>query len=106
MLSGYRLMWIVVLFDLPVTTKVERKKATGFRNLLLDYGFQMAQFSVYMKHCGGKEQAEIVNRRLKDDVPENGSVKILQITDRQFGNIIHLGNRPQRSIASDQLALF
>ena len=39
MLSGYRLMWVVVMFDLPVVAKAERKAATEFRNGLLDAGF-------------------------------------------------------------------
>ena len=46
MLSGYRLMWVVVMFDLPVIEKAERKAATAFRNSLLDMGFAMSQFSV------------------------------------------------------------
>jgi CRISPR-associated protein Cas2 len=57
MLTGYRLMWIMVIFDLPVGTKVKRRAATNFRNFLLDEGFGMSQFSVYMRFCGGKDQA-------------------------------------------------
>ena len=59
-LSGYRLMWMMVLFDLPVLTKKERKAATKFRKFLLDQGFEMSQFSVYMRFCAGKEQAEVI----------------------------------------------
>lgn len=50
-LSGYRAVWLIVLCDLPVGTKSERKAATGFRNTLLDLGFAMSQFSVYLKAC-------------------------------------------------------
>ena len=57
MLSGYRLMWMMVLFDLPVLTKRERKDASDFRKFLLDQGFEMCQLSVYMRFCAGKEQA-------------------------------------------------
>jgi len=99
-------MWIIVLFDLPVATKAERKKATTFRNGLLDSGFQMVQFSVYMKHCSGKEQAESIQKRVKVNVPPHGNVKILQITDKQYGNIVHLGDREHRRIIGDQLVLF
>ncbi len=55
-LSGYRIMWLFVLFDLPVGTKRERKAANGFRHALLDLGFEMSQFSVYIKYSAGKEQ--------------------------------------------------
>ena len=51
MLSGYRLMWMIVMFDLPVVLKEERKAATAFRNSLLDMGFEMSQFSVYARFC-------------------------------------------------------
>ena len=37
-LSGYRIMWILVMFDLPTDTKPQRKAATDFRNFLLDEG--------------------------------------------------------------------
>lgn len=106
MLSGYRLLWIMTLFDLPVVTKAERKRASIFRNKLLDLGFEMVQYSVYMKHVAGKEQAEAIQTKIKDAVPEYGNVKLLLITDRQFGNILHLGRHSKRPINADQLALF
>ena len=46
-LSGYRLMWIFVMFDLPVDTKEHAREATKFREFLLDEGFEMSQFSIY-----------------------------------------------------------
>ena len=55
--NGYRIMWLVVMFDLPVATKIERKLATQFRNNLLDMGFEMMQFSVYTKFCSSKSKA-------------------------------------------------
>ena len=99
-------MWLIALFDLPVSTKAERKKATKFRNYLLDLGFEMVQFSAYMKHCAGKEQAEVIENKIKVAVPNYGNVKLLQITDKQFGAILHLGKHSKRSINTDQLALF
>lgn len=99
-------MWILVLFDLPVTTKTERGKATRFRNALLDLGFEMVQFSVYMKHCAGKEQAATIQNKVTAVVPEHGNIKLLFITDKQFGNIVHLGKHSTRQINNSQLALF
>ena len=34
MLSGYKLMWMIVLFDLPVVTKTERKNSNKFPKVL------------------------------------------------------------------------
>lgn len=92
-LSAYRLMWMMVLFDLPVGTKKERKAATGFRKFLLDQGFEMAQFSVYMRFCAGKEQAETYTRRVERSVPRTGKVHIVYITDRQYETIVTFDGR-------------
>ena len=54
-LSSYKLMWMIVFFDLPVITPAERKTASGFRKFLLDQGFHMSQFSVYYRLLSGKE---------------------------------------------------
>ena len=87
-LSGYRIVWLMVLFDLPVMTPEERKAATGFRNYLLDEGFQMAQFSVYLRCTPSKEAASAYVHRIESAVPGDGKVDILQFTDRQYENII------------------
>lgn len=92
-LSAYRLMWMMVLFDLPVLTKAERKAATRFRKSLLDQGFEMAQYSVYMKFCSGKEQAETYTKRVEQNVPNTGKVYIVYLTDRQYETIVTFDGR-------------
>lgn len=99
-------MWIMVLFDLPVTTKKEQKRASKFRSELMNLGFEMVQFSVYFKFGYGKDQTESLIEKVKKIVPEYGNVKILRITDKQFGDIIHLGNQLPREQNQKQLALF
>lgn len=86
-LSGYRLMWMIVMFDLPVTSRAERKEAHDFRMFLLDEGFEMAQFSVYFRYCVGAPQAEALVRRVTGNIPEGGKVEILFITDKQYERI-------------------
>lgn len=95
-LSGYRLMWMMVLFDLPVTTRKERKAATKFRNFLLDQGFEMSQYSVYMRFCSGKEQAEVLTRRVERSLPSSGKVHILYFTDKQYENIARFRGKTRR----------
>ena len=80
-------MWLFVFFDLPVITKKERKMASGFRKNLLKAGFTIMQFSVYNRHCASKESAEVHIQRVKNFVPEKGQVSILEVTDKQYGNI-------------------
>ncbi|WP_248310408.1 CRISPR-associated endonuclease Cas2 [Bosea sp. 117] len=97
-----------MLFDLPVGTRKERKAAAGFRLKLLDLGFEMTQFSVYLRFCAGKEQAEAFQRRIEQAMPAAGKVHIIAITDKQYENIrTYRGrNREQGPKNPEQLALF
>ena len=95
------------MFDLPVTEKEDRARATAFRNSLLDEGFRMAQFSVYYRLLDGKEAAESMERRLEKMVPPRGSVHILNITDKQYENLrIYEGAAWSAPKKPDQLVLF
>lgn len=107
-LSGYRIMWLFVLFDLPVGTKKERKAATKFRLSLLDLGFEMSQYSVYLKFCAGKEQAEALERQIESEMPSSGKVHLVQITDKQYENIRTYRGRKREPAQKnpDQLVLF
>ncbi len=83
--SEYRIMWVLVFFDLPTDTKKERKAATEFRKQLLLDGFIMFQFSIYMRHCPSVENANVHIKRVKANLPPLGQVGILSVTDKQFG---------------------
>ena len=85
--SEYRIMWVVVFFDLPVDTKKARRESTLFRKNLLRDGFTMMQFSIYVRHCASSENADVHIKRAKSFLPEYGKVGIMCITDKQFGNI-------------------
>ncbi len=101
-------MWLQVLFDLPVVTKNQRKEATKFRNVLLDLGFEMAQFSVYQRVCSGKEMAETYIKRVQAELPDEGKIHILTFTDKQYENMITFRGRsrePQKK-NPNQLELF
>ena len=84
-LNEYRVMWILVFFDLPTETSAERKIYARFRKDLLQDGFNMFQFSIYMRHCASRENAEVHVKRVKELLPEKGHIGILTITDKQFG---------------------
>lgn len=108
MLTGYRMMWVMVMFDLPVVTKPERKAATRFRNDLLDFGFEMAQFSVYMRFCSGKEMAATITKQVEESVPDGGKVHILYFTDKQYENIVSFRGKEREKAWKnpEQFALF
>jgi len=89
-LNAYQIMWLFVFFDLPVSSKKERKLATRFRKELMKDGFSMMQWSVYIRHCASAESADVHEKRIKRFVPDKGQISILRITDKQYGNIINL----------------
>ena len=107
-LSGYRIVWLIVLFDLPVATKPQRSAANRFRHDLLDEGFEMSQYSVYLRHCAGKEQTDALARRIELAMPNEGKVHMIQITDKQYENIrTFRGRKREPSPRSpDQLVMF
>ncbi len=86
-LSEYRIMWILVLFDLPTETKKDKKAYADFRKNLQRDGFTMFQFSIYVRHCSSSENANVHIKRVKSFLPEYGKVGIMCITDKQFSNI-------------------
>ena len=85
--SEYRIMWVLVLFDLPTETKRDKKAYVDFKKNLQKDGFTMFQFSIYVRHCASSENAEVHIKRVKSFLPEHGQVGIMCITDKQFGNI-------------------
>lgn len=106
-LSGHRLMWMMVMFDLPVGTPKERRQATRFRNFLLDEGFEMSQFSVYFRFCGDRSNTPPYVKKIKHAAPLGGKISILFFTDKQFSDIISIQRRDLSfpTKAPDQLLL-
>lgn len=101
-------MWVVVMFDLPVVEKAERKAATAFRNSLLDMGFEMAQFSVYMRFCTSQTQIDTYSKYVETVLPAGGKVNILQFTDKQYERIISFHGKAKQppNKTPDQFDLF
>ena len=101
-------MWVMVLFDLPTATKADQKRATKFRSGLLKNGFAMFQFSIYVRHCSSRENADVHIKRVKMLLPEYGKIGVMCITDKQFGMIELFENRrPKKKEAiPQQLTLF
>lgn len=86
-LNAYHIMWLFVFFDLPVTTKKERKVASVFRKELLKDGFVMIQFSVYIRHCASYESLNVHKRRVRNIMPQSGKICMMAVTDKQYGDM-------------------
>ncbi|MCH8558026.1 MAG: CRISPR-associated endonuclease Cas2 [Balneolia bacterium] len=92
-INAYRIMWLIVLFDLPVTTATQKRRASGFRKDLLADGFTMMQYSVYARHCASKESADVHTKRIENLIPPEGHVSIMRITDKQYSLITNFWGR-------------
>ena len=92
-INGYDIMWLFVMFDLPTNSAAERKVATRFSKDLKKDGFDMLQFSVYIRHCASGESALVHIDRVRMMVPDEGLVSVIKITDKQFGDIVNIIGR-------------
>jgi len=86
-LSEYRGMWLFVLFDLPVDSPSARKQYTQFRKSLLKQGFTMFQYSVYARYFASEESSDIQRKKVRAALPPRGQVRLLSVTDKQFGKM-------------------
>lgn len=103
-----KFMWLFVFFDLPTKTKKDRKKYTQFRNHLLKDGFIMMQFSVYTRICKGDDSVDTHKKRVKDNIPSKGNVRMISITDLQYSKMeTVIGIKtPEEKLEKKQLLLF
>lgn len=80
--GGLDTVWMVVMFDLPTETALDRQKYTRFRKFLLKDGFSMLQFSVYGRHCPSDENADVHENRVVAGLPPKGNVRIIKVTEK------------------------
>ncbi len=99
--SKYRMAWVMVFFDLPVSSSDERRDAANFRKELLKDGYVMVQFSIYARPCGSADRVETQVRRLKSKIPPHGEVRGLIVSDAQWGRMIVM--RSQKKVESEKM---
>ena len=106
--NAYRIMWVLIMYDLPTETKKDRRNAQQFRKKIMEDGFQMFLFSKYLRHCVSRENADVHIARVKKALPPYGTIGILRITDKQFGDMEIYTNRKAMSTQApvQQLELF
>lgn len=92
----FKVGWLMVCFDLPVQTKLERKCAMKFRKFLLDDGYLMIQYSVYARPCVTFSRQETHLRRLELHVPPNGSVRAIFVTRAQWERAYSIIGHPAK----------
>lgn len=107
-LSQYRIMWILVFFDLPTETKRDKRNYRQFVDRLEKSGFNRFQWSIFLRHCPSRENMMVHIKRVKSFLPPKGHIAILHITDRQFGMMELFVSRKKEVLPemSKQLELF
>ncbi len=102
-LSEYQGMWTFVFFDLPVGNARHRRNYTRFRKLLLQEGFMQMQYSIYARYHASEKQSEPTRQKIRGELPDAGHVRILNVTDRQFGKMENFfGGTPAETEEPDE----
>lgn len=101
-LSAFRPMWLMAMFDLPVEEKEHRRNYARFRKVLLKDGFMMLQYSVYARYLPSEEAAEAHRKIVRAAVPPLGQVRIIAVTDHQFGKMEVFFGRKARNAEEPQ----
>lgn len=102
-------MRLMVFFDLPMVTRTERRAYAQFRKFLLNDGYDMIQFSVYGRILYGTDAEEKHMKRLLANLPPEGSVRMLTVTEKQFASMRLLVGMPlfqEKKVTSAQISLF
>lgn len=102
-------MRLMVFFDLPMVTKVEKRAYTLFRRFLLNDGYDMMQFSVYGRILNGVDAEQKHMQRLVQNLPPEGSVRVLSVTEKQFASMKLLVGLPlfqEKKVSAQQVLLF
>ncbi len=89
-MSAFRIMWLVVMFDVPTRTKKDRKRYRWLFRYLDKEGYMRLQYSVYAKVFNSLQSANFGKKRLKEFLRINikkGNVRMLLLTDAQFGKM-------------------
>ncbi len=108
LLSAYRSVWLMAMFDLPVETPDNKRDYARFRKALLKDGFMMLQFSVYARYIPSEEAAEAHRRTIRSAIPPLGQVRLMAVTDHQFGKMeVFCGKKPREpEEVPEQILLF
>ena len=96
-------MRILVMFDLPVETEIERRNYRMFRKHLIKSGFLMLQESIYCKMAQNTTVADAIIANVRKNKPDEGLVQVLKITEKQYSKMEYvIGKKGSTIIDSDQ----
>lgn len=106
--SPYRIMRLILFFDLPMNTKEERRIYTRFRKYLINNGFSMIQFSVYVKIFPNRISMTQYIETLRNNLPQKGAIRVMGVTNKQYERmLIMVGGKTiqEDSITEDPMVI-
>lgn len=92
--SRLRMMRILLMYDLPSTSKQAQKIYREFNSFLLRNGFYMLQWSVYCCFAKSYMTAKLIIAKVKKHSPVLGDVRCLMITEKQYQEITFFSGKP------------
>ncbi|GEP23986.1 MAG: CRISPR-associated endonuclease Cas2 [Lentilactobacillus diolivorans] len=91
-------MRLMVMFDLPVETSEERRAYRKFRKALINEGFLMIQFSVYVRVCVTRQSADFMEKRIAAISPDSGIIQSLMLTEKQYNDMHFILGEPKKDV--------
>ena len=107
-MEKYKIMRMLCMFDLPVETEEQRRAYRIFRKNLIQEGFMMIQYSIYVRICPSREYANRLENRIKKGIPQEGNVRLLCVTEKQYADMkLLVGSREtaETAIGTERLII-
>ena len=107
-MEKYKIMRMQCMFDLPVETEEQRRAYRIFRKNLIQEGFVMIQYSIYVRICPSREYANRLENRIKKGIPQEGNVRLLCVTEKQYADMkLLVGSRQtaETAIGTERLII-
>ncbi len=93
-----KFMRLLLFFDLPVETSKNRRDYGRFHKFLIKNGFIMMQKSVYSRLVLNNVLSAAVKKKVAENLPPEGIIEMLEVTENQFLRIEYLSGEKQNSV--------
>lgn len=108
-INGWRIMWVIAVYDCPMTDSEARHHYAVFHRKLLQANFAQLQNSLYVHHFPTFAVAEAAIARLRRHIPPGAQVVFFIVTDKQYGmtrEFLGAKERKKKLDSPEQIELF
>ncbi|MGL4589771.1 MAG: CRISPR-associated endonuclease Cas2 [Mycoplasmatales bacterium] len=107
--SKFRQMRIILMYDLPFEEPEQVKEYNHFRKKIIRLGFYALQYSIYVKVIKNETNYKTLLRRIYDEIPTNGNIRMIKVTEKQYEDMLFLRgkkNMHEQLIGDKELVVF